>query len=80
MIRCSDNSLYTGISTDPKRRFNEHKNHQGAKYFYSHKPIEMVYIEIANNRSEATKREITIKKLAVMKKQQLILSSKNTLN
>jgi putative endonuclease len=77
MIRCSDNSLYTGITTDPKRRFIEHKNHQGAKYFYAHRPVKLVYMEIAKNRSEASIREYSIKKLTVNKKQLLILSSEN---
>jgi len=79
IIRCSDNSLYTGISTDPQRRFKEHKNHQGAKYFYAHAPLEFVYIESADNRSIATKRELKIKKLSAQKKQFLIESNENQL-
>jgi len=77
MIRCSDNSLYTGITTDPKRRFIEHKNLKGAKYFYAHTPIKIVYIEMAKGRSEASKREYAIKKLTAIKKQSLILSREN---
>jgi len=77
MIRCSDNSLYTGITTDPKRRFLEHKNHKGAKYFYAHKPVKLVYIEMVKNRSEASKREYAIKKLTANNKQLLIESSQN---
>ncbi len=77
IIRCSDNSLYTGISTDPQRRFRQHNNHQGAKYFYSHKAVKLVYIEKAINRSTASKRERFIKTLSVSKKQLLISSSEN---
>ncbi len=79
MIQCSDNSLYTGITTDPLRRFNEHKNHRGAKYFYAHIPIKIVYIENSKDRSCASKKEHAIKQLSATKKQQLILSHKNTL-
>jgi len=79
MIHCSDNSLYTGITTDPARRFNEHKNNKGAKYFYSHTPVKIVYIEIATDRSNASKREFAIKKLSAHKKKLLILSDNNKL-
>lgn len=71
IIRCSDNSLYTGITTDVKRRFDQHKNNKGAKYFYAHTPVKVVYIETAMNRSIASKRESAIKKLSVDKKRQL---------
>ncbi|MFK5986137.1 MAG: GIY-YIG nuclease family protein [Pseudomonadota bacterium] len=79
IICCTDKSLYTGITTDVKRRFQEHKNHRGAKYFYSHEPLAMVYIESIANRSLASKREYFIKKLSVIKKQQLISSKQNQL-
>jgi putative endonuclease len=80
MIRCSDNSLYTGISTDPYRRFEEHKNHKGAKYFYARSPVKLVYLETSPDRSSASKRECFIKKLQVNKKHILITSAKNQLS
>ena len=79
IIRCSDNSLYTGISTDPQRRFKEHAKLKGAKYFYARSPLAFVYIEPVLNRSHATKKELAIKKLPLTKKQQLISSPENQL-
>ena len=61
MIHCSDDSYYTGITTDVERRFAEHKNKQGAKYFYGREPIEVVYIASGYDRSSASKREDQIK-------------------
>ncbi len=78
IIECSDKSLYTGISTDPDRRFDEHlathlrQGEKGAKYFYGRKPIAIVYREQSSNRSTASQREIVIKKLSRTKKQQLV--------
>jgi putative endonuclease len=78
IIRCTDNALYTGITTDLQRRFNAHKNKKGAKYFYAHTPSEIVYTETAKDRSNATKRELSIKKLSHSKKILLINSKLNT--
>ena len=63
ILRCSDDSLYTGITTDVKRRFLEHKNGKASKYTYSRKPKEIVYTEEYSDRGSALKREIEIKKL-----------------
>jgi len=79
IILCSDNSLYTGISTDPKRRFKEHKNTKGAKYFYGRSPLKIVHIETQPDRSLASKREAAIKKLTTKKKHILIKSNENQL-
>ena len=68
MIQATDGSLYTGITTDVQRRFNEHLNGQkagkkGAKYFQGRKPEKIVYVEEGHDRSSASKREAEIKKL-----------------
>jgi len=64
MIRCDDGSLYTGVSTDPERRFKEHLQHpQGAKYFNGRRPLAIVYTEPGHTRSSACQREAVIKKL-----------------
>ena len=63
MIICSDQSLYTGITTDPERRFREHVTGCGAKYFRGRQPVRMVYLELRPDRSDATKRELEIKRL-----------------
>lgn len=72
MIHCSDDSYYTGITTDVERRFKQHKNKQGAKYFYGREPDKVVFVEPAYNRSDASKREIEIKKLTRADKLNLI--------
>ena len=72
IIACTDGSLYTGISTDVERRFEQHKNKKGAKYFYSHIPEKIVYIENNHTRSSASKREYRIKALSKIQKQLLI--------
>ncbi len=77
MIICSDGSLYTGISNDVSRRFAEHRDLKGAKYFRSRQPQQLVYLETGHTRSTASKREIAIKKLPRLQKQQLIDSDDN---
>ena len=81
IIACTDNSLYTGITTDIDRRFNEHiAGKQGARYFRGRKPDKLVYLESAANRSAASKREAAIKKLLRADKLRLIDSAANQLN
>lgn len=72
MIETVCGKLYTGVSTDPLRRFEEHlSGNKGAKFFRSATPKEIVYLESGLDRSKALKREIEIKKMT--KKQKLIL-------
>jgi putative endonuclease len=61
IIRCSDDSLYTGITTEIGRRFAEHAEGKGAKYFRGRQPVEVVYLEDGHSRSSASKREVQIK-------------------
>ncbi|WP_347987164.1 GIY-YIG nuclease family protein [Methylomonas sp. AM2-LC] len=63
IILCSDNSLYTGISTDVERRFRQHATQKGAKYFRHCQPLSIVHIEQGHNRSSASCREAVIKKM-----------------
>ncbi|HET6564290.1 MAG TPA: GIY-YIG nuclease family protein [Xanthomonadales bacterium] len=73
MIRCDDDSLYTGVSTDPGRRFQEHlQAPQGAKYFNGRKPLCIVYTESGHTRSSACQREAAIKQLGRHQKLQLV--------
>jgi putative endonuclease len=73
MIRCDDGSLYTGVSTDPERRFQEHLQHpRGAKYFNGRLPAAIVYTESGHTRSSACHREAAIKKLDRRQKQLLV--------
>ena len=74
IVRCSDDSLYTGITMDVGRRVQEHNNddQQGAKYTRTRRPVYLVYQELFNSRSTATKRECEIKRLNRMEKELLI--------
>jgi putative endonuclease len=73
MLKCSDDTLYTGITTDLKRRVDEHNNSsKGAKYTRIRRPIELVYSESFEDKSSASKREYEIKKLSRIKKLGLI--------
>jgi len=64
ILQCSDDSLYTGVATDLERRLHEH-NHSplGARYTRARRPVEMIYSEQVESRSEACKREHEIKQL-----------------
>ncbi len=77
IIHCTDDSLYTGITTDVDRRYIQHSMQQGAKYFRGRKPKKIVYQECGHNRSTASKREIEIKKLSRANKLRLIKSKNN---
>ncbi len=73
MIRASDNSLYTGITTDVQRRFEEHGSpDKGARFFRGREPVEVVYTEIHPDRSSALKREAAIKNLSRDQKVELV--------
>lgn len=63
IILCSDNSLYTGITTDTARRFQQHLAGRGAKYFRGRQPLQVVYLENGHSRSSASRREAEIKSM-----------------
>ena len=62
MLRCADGSLYTGISTDVKRRVVQHNAGTGGAYTRSHRPVELVWAAKAATESAARKREAMMKK------------------
>ena len=74
MVRCSDNSLYTGITIDIERRIDEHNsnNRLAAKYTRVRRPVSLVYSETLASKSEAAKRECAIKQLNKQEKEQLV--------
>jgi len=72
IIICSDNTLYTGITTDLQRRFDQHAAGRGAKYFRGRKPLQIVYQESGHTRSSASIREAEIKTLSRIEKNLLI--------
>ena len=63
MLKCNDNSVYTGISNNLKQRLNTHAKGNGSKYVRARLPFKLVFTEECQNRSQANKREIEIKKL-----------------
>ena len=68
IIKCADESFYTGITNDLERRFFEHSHKKGGKYTSGHKPLEIIYHESYVNKSEALKRESQIKGWSRQKK------------
>ena len=61
IIECANNALYTGITTDLKRRFSEHASGRGGRYTKMHRGKKLLYSEEYTTRSEALKRESMIK-------------------
>jgi len=77
LLRCSDNSLYCGITTDLIRRVKEHNTSvKGAKYTKTRRPVSLVYSEYVDGRSEACKLEAKIKKMPKTKKELLVADFK----
>ena len=74
MIRCQDNSIYTGITTDIERRFKEHlsKDKKCAKYTLTHQATKIESTWQTEDKASASKLEYHIKKLPKAKKEELI--------
>ena len=64
ILKCSDGSLYTGITNDMPARLAAHEAGTGAKYTRGRGPFAVVYQEECENRSEASRREMAIKRLS----------------
>ena len=74
VVRCSDDTLYTGITTDVARRLSEHNtSKRGAKYTKTRRPINLVYYELYQSRSNAQKAEHKFKKLTRTQKEKRIV-------
>jgi putative endonuclease len=78
ILRCADNSLYTGITLDVGKRLNQHNglDKNGAKYTKARRPVQLVYQEMSHSRSDASKREHAIKSLKKSEKESLIRAIK----
>ena len=73
VARCSDNTLYTGITTDTSRRINEHnRTKKGARYTRSRRPVKLIYEIELDSQSSALRSEIRFKKLSRSEKIQVI--------
>ncbi len=74
ILRCADDTLYTGITTDLERRMVEHNmDEKWARYTRMRRPVTLIYSEDHDTRSEASKREYAIKQMTKKEKEHLIL-------
>lgn len=74
ILRCADQTLYTGITTDLKRRVDEHNTlPTGARYTKARRPVSLLYSSAYADRSTASKEEARIKKLSRKEKEALIV-------
>ena len=71
MVRCKDDSIYSGIAVDIAERLKKHNNGTGAKYTAVHRPVVLIYWEKFSTLSDAMKRENEIKRWPKAKKEQL---------
>ncbi len=74
IIRTAKGQLYTGIAKDVQARFEKHVTGKGARFLRGKGPLELVYVQVMNNHSEALKMEIKIKKMPRTHKIALIKS------
>ena len=76
ILKCADKTLYTGITTDLKRRLKEHNDSQlGAKYTRARRPVKLVYSKKFRNRSSASKAEARLKALSRKEKLKIITAN-----
>ena len=75
ILKCKDDSLYTGWTNDLKKRITSHNAGKGAKYTKARRPVELVFYEEFQTREEAMKREYAIKQLSRKEKEALIKTS-----
>ena len=72
ILECADGTYYTGWTTDPERRVAQHNKGVGAKYTSTRRPVKLVYLETLENRTEAMRRELAIKKMNRGRKSKLM--------
>lgn len=76
ILKCKDDTLYTGYTTDVENRLQVHESGKGAKYTRGRGPLKLVYVERFESKSEALQQEIKIKKLTRKDKLALISTYK----
>ena len=80
ILRCADDTLYCGYTTDVARRVQEHNGEAkvaGARYTSGRRPVQVVHQERFATRSDALKREVAIKKLSRTRKEAVIINGPN---
>ena len=75
ILKCSDQSFYTGVTNDLEKRLECHNAGKGAKYTRGRGPVKIVYTEKKKSRSTALKRELEIKSWPRTRKMSLILDN-----
>jgi len=76
VVRCADQSLYTGVTTDAGRRIDEHNDGSGARYTRARGPVELVYLERVKDRGTALRREHEIKRMTAAGKRAMVESAR----
>lgn len=76
ILRCGDDTLYTGITKDIDKRFAAHSEGKGAKYTRGRGPLQIVYRECCGTHAQALKREYAVKKLTRMEKESMLVKEK----
>jgi len=76
ILRCSDDTYYTGYAVDIEKRLSQHQEGTGCRYTRGRTPVELVYLENLPTKSEAMQREAAIKKLTRQQKTALIIKNK----
>ena len=81
ILRCADESLYTGITIDVDRRLHEHNtdNKKGARYTRARRPVSLVYQQVCEDRASASRLEYQLKNLSRKQKLALLKAGKNSI-
>ena len=77
ILRCADDTLYTGWTNDIEKRIAAHNAGMGAKYTKPRLPVQLAYLEICEDKQQAMRREYQIKQLTREEKLELIKSGGN---
>lgn len=72
IVECADGTYYTGWSSDPQRRVQQHNKGKGARYTRSRLPVQLVYVESLPDMTSAMQREIQIKQMSRNAKEKLV--------
>ncbi len=76
MLRCADNTIYSGYTNNLEKRVGAHNSGKGAKYTKIRRPVVLVYYESFDTKSEAMAREYQFKHLKKQEKEDLIKKRK----
>jgi len=72
IVECADSTYYTGWSSDPQRRVQQHNKGTGARYTRGRRPVRLIYVESLPDRNSAMQREIQIKRMGRQAKEKLV--------